>query len=73
MNVTIVQADENGRRIECDLRVAANDSLQRERITMDHGFGHPGIGRGKAVGIELVLSEESIDRRAMVKRVALLS
>ncbi len=68
----IVQADENGRGIEGDAREAADHPLQRQRIAIGHRRRHPGIGGGKAVGVELVVSGERFDHRAVVDRVALL-
>ena len=72
VNITVAKADENGRRIECDPCVAPDNSLQGERVAMGHGLGHPGISRGKAGGVELVLFGECFSHRLVVDWVARL-
>jgi len=59
----VVQADENGCRIERDAGVAPDNSLERQRIAIGQGLSHPVVSRGKAVGVEPVLLGESCDHR----------
>ena len=72
VNIIVVQADKNGCRVEGDVRVAPDNSLQCQRIAMAYGFSHPGISRRKAVRVELVLFGERFERREMAERVAAL-
>ena len=71
-DIMIVQADENGRRIEGDLRVAADNSLQRQRIAMVMVSAIQASAVAKPSASRLVLLGESLDHRTIVERVAAL-
>ena len=70
VNIGVVQADEDGRRIERGMGVAAGNSLKREWITMRQRLRHPGIRRGKACRIEKLLPGKRFDHWGIVERVA---
>ncbi len=70
MHVSVVEADENGGRVESQFCVAPDNAFQCQGIVMGQSLGHPGVSGGKAVGVKLVLVCEGFDHRPIIEGVA---
>src|SRR3954469_24186812 len=70
VHVSVVEADENRGRVESQLGVAPDNTLECQGIVMGQSLGHPGVSRGKAVRIKFVAVCEGFDYSAVIEGVA---
>ena len=72
VHITVLQAEENGGWILRDLGISPDNAFERQGIVMRQTLSHPGVSRGKAAGVELVLVCEDFEYRPVIEGITCL-
>src|SRR5215471_16726808 len=70
MSIMVIKADQDGGRIQRNVRVAADNPLQCDWVAIGYCLSHPGVAGSKALCVELAFVSERLDDWGVAKGVA---